>query len=92
MRACCVLISRWDNMGAVAYILVFGVLAALSASAVWGLWWAMKTGQFAQIQQGAASIFDEEEPIGRKTDAFPTMQNSECRMQKTESQENKQCA
>jgi nitrogen fixation-related uncharacterized protein len=59
------------TMSAVAYILVFGLLAALSASAVWGLWWAMKTGQFAQFQKGAASIFDEEEPIGRKTDAFP---------------------
>ena len=59
-------------MTAVAYILVLGMLAALSASAIWGLWWALKTGQFSRIQEGAASIFDKEEPIGRKTDAFPT--------------------
>ena len=59
-------------MSTISYILVFGLLAAFSASAIWGLWWAMKTGQFSQFQKGAASIFDDEEPIGRKTDAFPT--------------------
>ena len=58
-------------MSVVAYILIFGLLAAFSASAIWGLWWAMKTGQFAQFQKGAASIFDEDEPIGSVTDTFP---------------------
>ena len=58
-------------MSVVAYILIFGLLAAFSASAIWGLWWAMKTGQFAQFQKGAASIFDDEEPIGFVTDVFP---------------------
>ena len=58
-------------MGVISYILVFGLLAALSASAIWGLWWAMKTGQFTQFQKGAASIFDEDEPIGSVTDVFP---------------------
>ena len=65
-------------MSTISYILVFGLLAAFSASAIWGLWWAMKTGQFSQFQKGAASIFDDEEPIGRKTDAFPIQKgNSE---------------
>lgn len=58
-------------MTAISYILVFGLLAALSASAVWGLWWALKTGQFSSFQKGANSIFDANEPIGAPTDAFP---------------------
>ncbi len=58
-------------MTSISYILVFGVLAALSASAIWALWWAMKTGQFARFQEGASSIFDKDEPVGSVTDTFP---------------------
>ena len=58
-------------MSTISYILVFGLLAAFSASAIWGLWWAMKTGQFSRIQEGAASIFDKDEPVGSATDVFP---------------------
>lgn len=54
-----------------SYILIFGMLGALSASVVWGLWWALKGGQFSNFQKGAASIFDGDEPVGQSTDTFP---------------------
>jgi nitrogen fixation-related uncharacterized protein len=41
------------------------------ASAVYGLVWAIRTGQMDDFRAGAASIFDEGEPEGRPTDAFP---------------------
>jgi len=58
-------------MNILAIIMIFGLLAAFSASAVWALWWALKGGQFSQFQKGATSIFDAGEPIGRPTDSFP---------------------
>ncbi len=54
-----------------AYIFIFGLLAGLSISAIYGLYWAIKTGQFANFERGARSIFDDEEPIGFRTDAYP---------------------
>lgn len=54
-----------------AYILTFGLLIALSVSVVFALWWALRGGQMSNFQQGATSIFDDEEPIGQMTDAFP---------------------
>jgi cbb3-type cytochrome oxidase maturation protein len=53
------------------YALLFGVVLVLSASAVWGLWWAVRGGQYSNFQRGATSIFDHEEPIGERTDRFP---------------------
>jgi hypothetical protein len=38
---------------------------------VWALSWAVKKGEFRNLRQGAASIFDPGEPIGRQTDFFP---------------------
>jgi len=58
-------------MSWLSYILIFGVLAAFGASVVWALWWAMKGGQFSNFQRGAKSIFDDDEPVGARTDAFP---------------------
>lgn len=46
-------------------MLVFG------SSAILALVWAIRTGQMSGFTQGAASIFDDQEPIGRTTDAFP---------------------
>jgi cbb3-type cytochrome oxidase maturation protein len=54
-----------------AYTLLFGVIVVLSATAIWGLWWAVRGGQYSSFQRGATSIFDEDEPIGQRTDAFP---------------------
>lgn len=53
------------------YILVFGILALFGVMVVWALWWAIRGGQFSNFQQGATSIFDEDEPMGTMTDAFP---------------------
>jgi nitrogen fixation-related uncharacterized protein len=58
-------------MSSMAYIMIFGLLAGLTASSIYGLYWAARRGQFASFQKNAASIFDEEEPIGFRTDAFP---------------------
>jgi len=49
-------------------LLVIGILLALTAVAA--LYWAAKTGQFRNMEQGSKEIFDEEEPIGQPTDMF----------------------
>ncbi len=59
-------------MTTIAYILIFGLLAGLTLSAMYGLYWAIRTGQFANFEKGARTIFDDEEPIGFRTDAYPS--------------------
>ena len=54
-----------------AYTLIFGTIILLSITVVVLFAWAIRTGQFADFQQGATSIFDEEEPLGEMTDWFP---------------------
>ena len=56
---------------AVFYVLVWGFAALCGLSAVYGLVWAVRNGQVRDFTRGAASIFDEEEPIGEMTDHFP---------------------
>jgi len=58
----------------VAIILV-AVLFGLTAVA--GLVWAIRRGQFRNLTAGARSIFDNEEPVGRPTDAFPPPREEE---------------
>lgn len=58
-------------MGFSAYIFVVLMAAAVMASAVYALYWAVKTGQFRQFEKGATEIFTEEEPQGQATDFFP---------------------
>ncbi len=41
------------------------------ASAAYALHWAVKTGQFKEFEKNAATIFDDEEPVGQPTDFFP---------------------
>lgn len=53
------------------YIATLGLAFLFGAMAIWGLAWAIRTRQFSDFRQGAASIFDEEEPIGEMTDRFP---------------------
>lgn len=53
------------------YVVIWAFTLAAGASAVWALAWAIRTGQFRDFRAGAASIFDESEPIGRPTDFFP---------------------
>lgn len=58
-------------MTTIAYILIFGLLFSLLASVVYGLYWAVRKGQFSSFQKGATCIFDEDEPMGYRTDAWP---------------------
>ena len=55
----------------VAYILIWGCMLIFGSSAVCALIWAIRTGQMSNLGDGAASIFDKDEPIGRPTDFFP---------------------
>ena len=57
----------------VYYVLVFGVIACFFGSGIYALHWAVRHGQFSDFQEGAASIFDDDEPIGRLNDCFPDM-------------------
>ena len=43
----------------------------LPAVALLALRWAVRHGEFKNLQKTALSIFDEEEPVGRMTDRFP---------------------
>lgn len=58
-------------MSVLAYTLIFGVMGGLMLSVVYGLYWALRRGQFSNFARGATCIFDEEEPQGYRTDAFP---------------------
>jgi cbb3-type cytochrome oxidase maturation protein len=55
----------------VVYAVIWSSAVILGLSAVWGLVWAIRNGQFQGLRQGAESIFDEDEPVGMPTDAFP---------------------
>lgn len=46
-------------------------MTLLGLSAVLALAWAFQSGQFNDLERGARSIFDEEEPVGQMTDHFP---------------------
>lgn len=53
------------------YAVVWGFAALCGLTAVYGLVWAVRSGQVSDFAAGAASIFDEEEPVGQATDRFP---------------------
>ena len=54
------------------YILIGFVFACLFfLGAALALHWAHKHGQLGNLEQGARSIFDEDEPMGEVTDSFP---------------------
>jgi cbb3-type cytochrome oxidase maturation protein len=55
----------------VVYVVIWSSAVILGLTAVWALVWAIRTGQFHGLRQGAESIFDAAEPIGVPTDAFP---------------------
>lgn len=40
---------------------------------IWALAYAVKRGEFKNWRQGARTIFDADEPVGRQTDFFPGM-------------------
>jgi len=55
----------------VVYLLVWGSVVVGGLTAVYGLVWAIRTGQLRDFAGGAVSIFDDEEPVGEGTDGFP---------------------
>ena len=53
------------------YAFAFLVAVVISGTAVYALYWSSKHGQLRDFERGAASIFDEHEPVGQMTDHFP---------------------
>ncbi len=47
-------------------------MSVLALSSIGALVWAIHSGQFRGIDDGAESIFDSDEPIGMVTDSFPS--------------------
>ena len=60
----------------VVWILFVSSVIVLPAAALLALRWAVRHGEFKDLQKTALSIFDEEEPVGRMTDRFPDAQRS----------------
>ena len=55
------------------YILIGFLFACLFfLAAAMALHWAHKNGQLSNLDKGAQSIFDEDEPMGEVTDSFPS--------------------
>ncbi len=66
------------------YLLVLSSAFLFGGVAVAALVWAIRGGQFDNMQRGATSIFDPDEPIGRRTDAFPDAHPSDKRSRSTD--------
>lgn len=60
-----------DRLVKLVYLLIWGSTIIFGASAVWALVWAIQRGEMSDFKAGAESIFDDEEPVGHPTDAFP---------------------
>lgn len=59
------------------YILLGFVFASLFfLGGALALYWAHRHGQLSDLEKGARTIFDEDEPEGEVTDAFPEKKNS----------------
>ena len=61
-------------MNTVIYILLAAGLLFFGGTTLAAFYWAAKTGQFRILEDGAKSIFDEDEPLGTATDAFADKQ------------------
>ena len=53
------------------YVVIWGFAGVCGLTAVYGLVWAVRTGQMRRFGEGATSIFDDDEPVGEMTDRFP---------------------
>ena len=61
-------------MNSVVYILLAAGLVFFSGSTLAAFYWAAKTGQFRNLEDGSRSIFDGDEPVGAATDSFSDKQ------------------
>ena len=55
----------------IVWILFVSSVVLLPATALLALRWALRQGEFRDLNKTALSIFDEDEPVGRMTDHFP---------------------
>ena len=60
----------------IVWILFVSSVIVLPAAALLALRWAVRHGEFKNLEQTALSIFDDEEPVGRMTDRFPGKRRS----------------
>lgn len=60
-------------MGWTQYIVVgFAFASLFFVLAAFALYWAYQNGQLNDLEDGAKTIFDDEEPLGEMTDSFPS--------------------
>lgn len=57
-------------MNTVMYVLLAAGLVFFGGTTLGAFYWAARTGQFRNLEDGSKSIFDAEEPVGTATDAF----------------------
>ena len=57
----------WSNL----LIIIICFAGLLLLSAVYALFWASRNGQLKDFEEGAKTIFTEEEPEGKELDSFP---------------------
>lgn len=55
----------------IVWILVVCSVVLLPGLALLALNWAIRHGEFRNLEKQALSIFDEEEPVGQVSDHFP---------------------
>jgi cbb3-type cytochrome oxidase maturation protein len=61
-------------MNTVVYILLTAGLIFFGGTTLAAFYWAAKTGQFRNLEDGSKTIFDQDEPVGTATDAFADKQ------------------
>ena len=61
-------------MNTVVYILLAAGLIFFGGTTLAAFYWAAKTGQFRNLEDGSKTIFDQDEPVGTSTDAFADKQ------------------
>ena len=57
-------------MNTIVYLLLATGLVFFGGSTLAAFYWAARSGQFRNLEDGAKSIFDQDEPLGMATDAF----------------------
>lgn len=57
-------------MSTIVIILLAVGLVFFGGSTLVAFYWAARSGQFRNLEDGAKSIFDRDEPLGTATDAF----------------------
>lgn len=57
-------------MNTIVYLLLAAGLLFFGGTTLAAFYWAAKTGQFRNLEDGSKVIFDADEPVGTATDAF----------------------